>query len=289
MRNVFLFIRRYFIFFSFLAFQAVSLWFLFSYNRFHKAKFLGIANEITGRINKQYNKVEDYFSLKEENRRIHKLNDSLLNLLPANFIKPDTSFRLVTETIPYDTSGHYRRYFFRDASVIYNTVNARKNYLQLNRGSKQGIKDNMAVISSAGNVVGIVVYVSPNYSQVMSLLHVQNIVSASLKRTEEFGTLEWDGFDPRYVFLKKIPKSVEVKKGDTVLTSRYSYNIPPGYMIGTVNDIKVDNATGMYLLKIKTATNFYNIQQVHVIENIDRDEQVKLFEDTRKKIEEVKK
>jgi len=60
-------------------------------------------------------------------------------------------------------------------------------------------------------------------------------------------------------------------------------------MVGTVADIKVDNATGMYLLKIKTAADFYNLQQVHVIENIDRDEQVKLFEDTRKKIEEVKK
>ncbi|MBK5272101.1 MAG: rod shape-determining protein MreC [Bacteroidia bacterium] len=289
MRNVFLFIRRYFTFFSFLAFQAVSLWFLFSYNRFHQAKFLGVANEMTGRINTQYNKVENYFNLKEENRRIHKLNDSLLNLLQRNFVKPDTSVRLVQDSIPYDTLGHYRRYFFRDASVIYNTVNARKNYMQLNRGSKQGIKDNMAVISSAGNVVGIVVYVSPNYCQVMSLLHVQNIVSASLKKSGEFGTLEWDGVDPQFLFLKKIPKSVEVKIGDTVVTSRYSYNIPPGYMVGTVADIKMDNATGMYLLKIKTAADFYNLQQVHIIENIDRDEQVKLFEDTRKKIEETKK
>lgn len=244
---------------------------------------------MTGRINSQYNKVEDYFSLREENRRMHKLNDSLLNLMPSNFVKKDTGVQLVKDSIPYDTMGNYRRYYFRDATVIYNTVNAQKNYIQLNRGSNQGIKDNMAVIGSDGSAVGIVVNVSPNYCQVMSLLHIQNTVSGSLKRSGEFGTVEWDGDDPRFLSLKKIPKSVEVKIGDTILTSRYSYNIPPGYIVGTVAGIKTDNATGMYLLKIKTAANFYNLQHVHIIENVDREEQVKLFEETRKKIEEAKR
>jgi rod shape-determining protein MreC len=289
LRNIFLFIRRYFTFFSFLALQLASLWFLFTYNRFHRAKFLGIANEMTGRINTQYNKVEDYFTLKEENRRLHKFNDSLLNLLPRNFGKRDTSMQLVKDSVPYDTSGHYHHYIFRDATVIYNTVNSRKNYIQLNRGSDQGIKDNMAVISSDGSAVGIVVNVSRNFCQVMSLLHIQNTVSATLKNSDYFGTVEWDGNDPRFLLLKKIPKSVEVKSGDTVLTSPYSYNIPPDYMIGTIADIKVDNTTGMYVLKVKTAANFYNLQEVHIIENIEREEQVQLFEETIKKIEESKK
>jgi rod shape-determining protein MreC len=289
LRNVFLFIRRYFNFFCFIALQVISLWFLFTYNRFHRAKFLGVANEMTGRINSQYNKIEDYFTLKEENRRLHKFNDSLLNLLPRNFAKRDTSMQLVKDSLPYDTAGHYRRYFFRDATVIYNTVNAQKNYMQLNRGSRQGIKDNMAVIGSDGSVVGVVVNVSPNFSQAMSLLHIQNTVSASLKTSADFGTIEWDGKDPRFLVLKKIPKTVEIKTGDTVLTSPYSYNIPPGYMVGTIVGIQIDNTTGMYVLKIKTAANFYNLQQVHIIENVDRDEQVQLFEETRKKIEEAKK
>ena len=147
----------------------------------------------------------------------------------------------------------------------------------------------MAVISSDGSAVGVVVNVSPNFCQVMSLLHVQNTVSASLKKTGDFGTVEWDGDDPRFLLLKKIPKTVEVKTGDTVLTSPYSYNIPPGYMVGTVTGIQVDNTTGMYVLKLKTAANFYNLQQVHVIENFDRDEQTILFEKTNKKVDETKK
>ncbi|HRG83745.1 MAG TPA: rod shape-determining protein MreC, partial [Chitinophagaceae bacterium] len=230
-----------------------------------------------------------FFTLREENKRVHRMNDSLLNLLPRNFSRRDTAVQMVQDSVPYDTTGNYRRYFSRPATVVYNTVNAQKNYIQINRGSAQGIKDNMAVVSSDGSAVGVVVNVSSNFSQVMSLLHVQNTVSVSLKKTGDFGTAEWDGKDPRYLTLKRIPKTVEVKKGDTVLTSPVSFNFPPGYMVGTVSDIKLDNTTGMYLLKVKTAVNFYNLQQVHVIENIERAEQVKLFEETKKKIEQVKK
>ncbi len=289
MRNIFLFIRRYFTFFTFLVLQAVALWFLFNYNRFHRAKFLGIANEFTGTINTQYNFVEDYFILKEENRNVHRMNDSLLNLLSGNFFVRDTSLEATQDSIPYDTLGNYRRYLSRPATVVYNTVNAEKNYIQLNRGSNHGIRDNMSVISSSGYVVGVVVNVSPNFSQVMSLLHVQNTVSAALKKTGEIGTVEWDGVHPRFLVMKRIPRSVEVKKGDTVLTSPVSFNYPPNYMIGTIESTDVDAATGMYILKVRTAANFYNIQQVHVIENVEREEQVQLYNETRRKIEEVKR
>lgn len=288
MRNIFLFIRRYRTLLTFLLLQGVALWFLFTYNRFHKAKGLGVANEFTGWLNSKYNNVEDFFTLQDENRRVHSMNDSLLNLLSQNFTDVDTSKKLVQDSIPYDTLGHFRRYYFRPASVIYNTVNSQKNYLQLNRGANHGIKDNMAVLSADGSAVGVVVNVSPNFSQVMSLLHVQQKVNASLKKTGDFGTAEWDGKDPRLLTLKGIPKSIDIKKGDTVLTSSYSYNFPPGYMLGTVAELVTDKSTNFYVLRMKPSANFYNIQQVFVVENIQYDEQIQLNKETKKKVEDAK-
>lgn len=285
MRNIFLFLRRYRTFITFLVLQVVALWFLFNYNRFHRAKFLGVANEVTGRINTQYNKVEDYFSLKEENKRVHRLNDSLLNLLKQNYTWHDTTSQMVRDSIIYDTSGMYRRYISRPATVVYSTVNAQKNYIQINRGSSQGIRDNMMVISSDGSVVGYVVNVSPNFAQVMSLLHRENSVSAELKGNKGVGDIIWDGKDPRFLLMRKIPKTVEIKKGDTVLTSHLTFNYPPGYMVGTIADAKLDSTSGTYLLKVRTAANFYNLEQVHVLENTDYNEQVQLDKDTKKKME----
>ena len=227
--------------------------------------------------------------MKEENRKVHSYNDSLLNLLRRNFMAHDTSWLENGSMHPDDSTGKYRRYLSRPATVVYNTVSSQKNFIQINRGASQGVKDNMAVLSSDGNAVGVVINVSAKYSQVMSLLHVQSTVSASLKKSGDIGTVEWDGKDPRYLIMKRVPKSVELMKGDTVLTSPVSFNFPPGFMIGTIADMKLDNTTGLYLLKLKTAANFYNLQQVHVIENLDYAEQVRLNLDTKKKIEETKK
>jgi len=288
MRNVFLFIQRYFVFLVFLVLQGVALWMLFKYNRFHHAVFLGVASEVTGTINTRVDKVDDFFHLSEENRRLHHMNDSLLNQLHSNFVPFDTTAKLVTDSTRYDSITRIRRYFYRDAKVVYNSVNEESNYLQLNRGYDQGIRENMAVISSSGEAVGVVVNVSKNFSQVMSLLHVKSRVTAALKKTGDYGTLEWNGEDPHFLTLRGIPRNVEVARGDTVVTSVYSYNFPPGFMVGRVEAIETEKASGFYILKVRTAVNFRNIQQVFVVENLQRDEQLQLQQDTEKKIEQKK-
>ena len=284
MRNIFLFIRRYFTFLAFLVMQGLALWFLFTYNRFHRAKGLGVANEVTGWFNTRYNTMEDFFTMREENRRVHKLNDSLLNLMSSNFLPKDTSSHLVTDSIPYDTLGHYRRYLMREAEVVYSTVDAEKNYIQINKGAKDGIRDDMGVFNSDGSLVGKVINVSPNYSIVMSLLHVQNKVSVLVKKTKSPGTILWDGKDPRFLTLNNIPVSDSVVKGDTIITGGYSLSIPPDKMVGTVAEINKDPATNFFILKIKTAANFAYLQQVFIVENLQYDEQAKLLEETKKKM-----
>jgi len=289
MRNIFLFIGRYFTFFAFLGFQVLALSFLFRYNKYHRAVGLGVANELTGWMNSKYANVDQYFHLKQESDRIHHVNDSLINLLKTNFLNPDTATQFVQDTIPYDTLGHRRRYLWRDAEVVSNSVNAERNYIQINRGSKQGIRDNMAVLNSDLSLVGIVVNTSDNFSQVMSLLHVKNNVNAVMKQSGNAGTISWDGKSPLYLTMTGIPKSDSIAKGDTVLTGTYSLSFPPLRMIGRVASIIKDNSSSFYVLQIKTAANFQNLQHVFVVENLHADEQEKLDKETRKKIDEVKK
>ena len=289
MRNVFLFIRRYFTFLSFVLLQVLALSMLFRYNKTQRAVFLGKANEITGYFNSQYDNVDDYFHLKEENLRVHRMNDSLLNLLPGNFMKADTGSHMIIDTVRYDTTLLIRRYLAKEAKVVSNSINSQKNYFQLNRGSKQGIKDNMAVINSDGSVAGQIVGVSENFSQAMSLLHVHSTVSAMMKKSRNNGRIEWDGQSPLYLTLKNIPKSDSVLVGDTVLTGINSYNYPPGWIIGTVSEVVEDKSTNFYVLRIRPSANFQNLQQVFVVENLQRDEQVNLDKATQKKVDELNK
>jgi rod shape-determining protein MreC len=283
MRNIFLFIGPLFHLFCLSGIPGFSTIILFRYNKYHHAVGLGVANEFTGWMNSKYANVDQYFHLKQESDRIHHVNDSLINLLKTNFLNPDTATQFVQDTIPYDTLGHRRRYVWRDAEVVSNSVNSERNYIQINRGSKQGIRDNMAVLNSDLNLIGIVVNTSDNFSQVMSLLHVKNNVNAVMKRSGNAGTISWDGKNPLYLTMTGIPKSDSIVAGDTVLTGTYSLSFPPLRMIGRVASIVKDNSSSFYILQVKTGANFQNLQHVFVVENLQADEQEKLDKDTRKK------
>ena len=53
--------------------------------------------------------------------------------------------------------------------------------------------------------------------------------------------------------------------------------------------VETDKASGFYLLKVATSVNFSSVQQAFVVENIQREEQLKLDEETKRKIEQQKK
>jgi rod shape-determining protein MreC len=270
MRNILLFIRRYSNFVIFLLLFALSLAMLFSYNRFHESAFLSAYSEWAGRVNMRYNSVETYLSLKGQNEELRRQNADLLNRLAANFESPDTSLRSTDFSVS-DTSEGSRRFLFLPAKVISNSVSSQKNYLMLHRGSKQGVEPNMAVLSPSG-VVGSVVNVSANMSVVMSLLHQQSRVVAVLSKGSGFGELSWNGKDPRYLQLNKIPRTVVVSKGDTVVTSQYSDKFPPGYRLGYVEKVSEDKETGTFVLEVRTAVDFTDVQHAFVVRNLQREE-----------------
>lgn len=275
MKNVFLFIGRYANLIFFLILQAGSLSMLFQYNKFHESVFSSAYNELSGRINTRYNNVEIYFSLKKQNDELREQNAQLLNMLKADFAQADTSKILVSDSSGKDSIGNHRKFFYLPAKVISNSVSSQKNYLMLHRGSDQGVDLNMAVVGPSG-VVGTVIDVSPNMCVVMSMLHRQSKIVAVLKKGSGFGEVWWDGKDPRYVSLTKIPKTVPIFKGDTVVTSQYSDKYPPGHVIGFVEAMADDQETGTYDLKIRTAVNFQELQHAYVVRNLQQDEMMKL-------------
>jgi len=280
MRNIFLFIRRYLNFLFFLLLQIIALSMLFRYNKFHEAAFMNVAKEVTGSVYDRVSNTEYYFHLKRTNDSLVNENERLRNLLSTNFENPDTTSVIVKDTVPYDTLGHFRRFLWRQAKVSNNSTSTQNNFVTIHRGENQGVRKDMGVVSSNG-VVGIVVNTSANYATVMSLLHRNTKISASLKKSGETGTVEWNGDSPLFLTLGKIPKSAKIQKGDTVITSAYAIEFPPS-VIGTVYNIVEDPSTNFYTLILRPATNFYSLQYVYVVENLQAEEQKNLEEATKK-------
>ncbi len=282
MRNVFLFIRRHTNFLFFLVLQIIALSILFRYNKFHEAIFMNASTEITGRINEKYNTIEYYFQLKKTNESLLRENLRLRQLLKENYEAPDSEKRLFLDTIRVDSARSILKYRIMEAKVVSSTTSLQANYLTIHRGSAQDVRPNMGVIGPQG-IVGTVVNVSENFATVMSLLHYHSSVIAKLKNGGERGVIKWDGLSPLFVTMRDIPKSAKVSKGDTILTSETSAKFPANTMVGTIYEIVEDNSTNFYTLKIRPSTNFYNIEYVYVVDNLQYPEQ-RALEDSSSKI-----
>jgi rod shape-determining protein MreC len=241
---------------------------------------MSVASEVTGRVSEQYSNVEYYFHLKRTNQALAKENERLNNLLLANFASGDTSSRVVVDSIKVDSIEQYRRFRYYPARVVESFTTLQTNYIMIQRGSRQGIRKDMGVISPQG-VVGRIVNVSENYSTAMILLNRQFKANAKLIKGGERGSIEWDGKDPQFVFLKDIPKSAEVARGDTVMTSELSSIFPPNIMVGRVDAIINNKSSNFYTLRLRTSTNFYSVFYVYIIEDLHRDERKQLQEETK--------
>jgi rod shape-determining protein MreC len=290
-RNIFLFIRRYFNFLFFVITQVLAIMFIVRYNKFHESVFRETTSEITGRINKRYASVDQYFSLKATNEALAKENAELRRQLISNYESPDSSSTLKTDSLKKDSSLLTRRFEYLDAKVVGNSVYSQTNFIMIHRGRNQGVNEGMAVIGPQG-VVGKVISVSANFADVMSMLHKYQKISAMLKKDStgkrggEIGSVRWDGEDPQYVIMERVPKSATVAKGDTVYTSNledFDGTFPPGIPIGVIYEIKEDKERTSYTLKLKTTTNFYNLSYVTVIKDLQKEERKALADTSRKK------
>ena len=198
--------------------------------------------------------------------------------------EPTATRRSVLDTVQTDSLREIRKYTWLGAKVVGSTVNTQVNFMTIHRGLLQDVRPNMGVVSPQG-IVGTVVNVSDNYASVMTLLHRQYKVVVKLKNGGERGTMEWDGVSPMFVTLKDIPKSAKLKEGDSIVTSPTSSLFPGNLMVGTIAEIVDDKSSNFYTLKVKPATNFFNIEYVYVIANTQFIEQKRLEDSTRKKFQ----
>ena len=276
MKNIIGFIRQNFTFFTFLILQIVSLVMLSSYSKSHQTFFGGMTNQVIGDINTRYNNWSYFFRLKKTNTLLAAENVALRNQLAQNFIPFDTTKKLGTLILRKDSLEKTRKFYYYPAKVVGNTFKLQKNYITIERGALQGVKKEMAAISPDGSIVGIVIEVNDNYSKIMSLLHRNSKVSAMLKRDKVAGTVEWDGSNPDILTLKNISKSAAPKIGDSVLTSPYSASFPAQLMLGRVTKVVVDPSSNFLTLELKSATNFYNLEFIYLVENKRMNEQLEV-------------
>ena len=275
MRNLLNFLFRYNHCIVFVLLQGVCFLLLFSFNNYQHSRFFTSANAFVGKIYEATRTITSYFDLQRQNdvlmeRNIWLEQQLLLADKRLKEMEEANSINWPAET----TSTMFQAY---KAGVIKNSLNRADNYITLNQGALAGIKPDMGVIGPNG-VVGIVYKTSPHYSLVISLLSSKSNLSCKIAGNEYFGFLQWEGGDSRYAYLKDLPRHAEFAIGDTIVTSGFSTVFPQGMMVGVIEEANDTNDGLSFLLKIKLATDFGKLRNVHVLAREGIEEQ-KLLEE----------
>uniref|UniRef100_S0DFH9 Cell shape-determining protein MreC n=1 Tax=termite gut metagenome TaxID=433724 RepID=S0DFH9_9ZZZZ len=273
MYRLLLFLRRIYVFVIFLVLEGFALHFYANSTVHSRARMLGVSDRVIGGIYSGIAGAERYMSLGKTNRLLEGRVQSLENELAA--YRERCSMAQLDSII----AGVEFPHEYVVARVVRNSVDKRENYIMVDRGTRDGVERGMAVVSLDGFMVGYVESCSEKNSICVSALNMAFRASGMVAHTGHFGSISWQGGDPRKVRLSEVPKYAEIARGDTILTSSYSFYFPEGIHIGTVEGFETDEATASYNIDVRLGVDIAALRVVMLVKNPEAYERIKLEEE----------
>ena len=162
---------------------------------FGNVKSLRAENEkLKGENTNLQKQIRDMEGLEEENKELRKMLD---------LRKKQTKVDLLAASVAS-----------KDPSNWYSTFT-------INRGSKDGVEKNQAVVNSNRELVGQISRTGDNWAEVITILDSQSAIGATIKRSKEIGIVEGDA-SLRYsgkCRLGYIARDTDIQTGDFIETS----------------------------------------------------------------------
>jgi len=286
LKVLFQFIRRFSHLLLFLGLEALCFYLISRTATMQGGAIVSSANRLTGALYERQSNVAMFFNLPEENDSLLRENARLRAQLSSLLYEADTlrdSSGQITYIEPVisgtgDSSRvlKYADYEYRTARVVNNSVSEKNNFITIARGTQEGVKAGQAVISGSG-VVGKVVYAKAHFAAVISVLSDRQPVSGILK-DGTLGTVRWRYGSPDALEMENIPGDLKVYRGDSVMTTAYSF-APPDILIGRVEKLRRNKRNNTQTLILRPGVNFRKLRYVYVVENTLSGER-KAVEDT---------
>lgn len=195
--------------------------------------------------------LEDYARVEQQNKDLAQRNSQLRKML--NIGKDPVL-------------ASYKKY---PASVISRSADQWNQLLTVNKGSINGIKAGMPVITSSG-LIGSVSKTGNFTSQVSLISNQQNVnrISAMIvtKKSKIYGMIEGYSANKGVLLFQKIPIKANLKNGQVVTTSGLSGMYPPGLLIGKITSVATDPYGLTKAAEVKPFVNLNDVNYVMIIQ-----------------------
>lgn len=162
---------------------------------------------------------------------------------------------------------------FKDANSQYDYIGASVtgkdpgnwyDVYTINKGSRDGIEVNDAVIVGHGYLVGKIIEVGANYSKLMAIIDERSSISIIVNRTRDMGIVSGNS-DSDIIAIMEL--EADIVKGDDLITSEYS-TLPKGLYIGKVKSVEKQEKKLQKVVVIEPSVDFKRLEEVFVIKPV---------------------
>jgi len=148
------------------------------------------------------------------------------------------------------------------ASIIANNASSWFRSCTLDKGSADGVRKGMAVVTPLG-VVGQVVAVTPRTAKVLLLTDPNSGIDVLVQRTRARGIVS--GSLENGTILKYVKRSEDIQEGDRLLTSGTDGVFPKGMMAGIVIKVTKQHIGLFQFVEVLPAVQSARIEEVLVV------------------------
>ncbi len=231
-----------------------------------------VATVIYGVVQDQISFLPRYFALRSENDMLRQMNINLADEV-SRFRDARVENVRLRNLLNLKES---QRYPLIAGKVVGKNLILLRNTMTLNIGKLDGVQPRMPVINEGG-LVGVVATVSDHYSTVRILLNADFRASAKVQRSRVDGILAWDG---DALLLTNVAKTLDVKIGDSLMTSEYSSTYPPDIRIGVVQEVSQQQGSLFKKVFVTPGVDFVTLEDVFVVAYTPDSERAELEQPT---------
>ena len=227
-------------------YTAIATWFNDLQNYYKDTTDLQAENAaLRQQIAKNEETIREAEAAVEENKRLHEL----LKLTQKRRDLSDLEAAMVTE----------------------HEVTNWTSSLTLNKGTSLGIEVGDCVIDACGNLVGVIHKAGTNWSTVLTLVDTDTSLGAQVFRTKDLGVAQGDFSLMRKTRLRLdyLPADCALLPGDVVVTSGLNGHYPSGLVIGSVEEVQVDDAGATAYAILEPETDLDALTEVFVVKSFE--------------------
>jgi rod shape-determining protein MreC len=148
------------------------------------------------------------------------------------------------------------------ASIIANSASSWFQSCLLDKGSADGVRKGMAVVTPLG-VVGQVVSVTPRTAKVLLVTDPNSGIDVLVQRTRARGIVS--GSLENGTVLKYVKRSEDIQEGDRLITSGTDGVFPKGMMVGTVIKVMKQHIGLFQFVEVLPAVQSTRVEDVQIV------------------------